>query len=108
MKNKVLHTVISVVLITILLLPFTIQAVHLLHRHEYKICDAKNTEHIHQHKLDCSSYHQIIEHNSIDFSSEFNFKIHSFANQNLPCLHQNLYTIALQLKASRAPPYFIV
>ncbi len=110
MKSKVLHTIISVVLVIIILLPFTTQAIHLLHQHEYEyeICDVKNTEHIHEHKLDCSSYHQIIEHNSIDFSSEFDLEIHSFINQNPPYFHQSLYTIVLRLKSSRAPPYFIV
>jgi len=108
MKNKVLHTIISAVLVIIILLPFTIQVIHLSHRHEYKICDVKNTEHIHQHKLDCSNYHQIIEHNSIDFSSNLNLIVHSFGNQNHNSYHQSLYTTALQLKSSRAPPFFIV
>jgi len=108
-KNKVLHSVLSVVLIAIMLLPFTIQMVHSLHHHEYIICNAKgDIKHFHQNKIDCSSYHQIIEQNSIDFSSEFKLKISSLFNQNPTYSHQSLYTVVLQLKSSRAPPYFIV
>jgi len=92
----------------IVLLPFTIQAIHSSHPHEYTVCNTKDVTHFHQHEFNCSHYHQIINQNSVDFSSEFDLNIGSFINFNPSHFYQNLYTVAPQLVASRAPPYFIV
>ncbi len=102
-----LHNIFSIVLTTIILLPFTIQAAHAFHYHEYTVCNTKEVKHFHQHKVNCSDYHKIINQNSIDFSSEFNLEVRSFFNYTPIYFHQNQYTTTLQLKSSRAPPYFI-
>jgi len=92
----------------IILLPFTIQTVHVLHGHAQEICTAKDVKHIDQHQANCSSYHQIIEQNSIAFLSEFNLEVRPFFNYNPTYFHQSQYNTDPQLKSSRGPPNFII
>lgn len=108
MKNKILHSVFSVFVSVIIILPFAIQTLHAIEGHEHQVCDAKNVKHFHQQEVDCNIYHQIIEQNSIDFSIEFNLDTPSFFNYRFAYFYQSLHGIFLQLKPSRAPPYFIV
>jgi len=107
-KNNNLHTVFSVVLIVIILLPFTIQTVHTLHNHEYIICNANDVKHIDQHTVNCGSFHRIIQQNSIDFSSEFEFEIGSLVNFIPLYFYENEHSVIPLQFASRAPPCFIV
>ncbi len=92
----------------IIVLPFAIQTAHALHGHTYEVCNTKDVKHFHQHQYDCSNYHQIIKQNSIDFSSKVNLEISTiFKHYTIP-FYQSKYSISLQSKSSRAPPYFIV
>jgi len=107
-KTKILHNFFSVILTAIVLLPFAIQTVHAVHYHEYTACDTKDVTHFHQHKVDCSSYHQVINQNSIDFLSEFNLEVRPFFSYNPTYFHQGQYSTDPQLKSSRGPPNFII
>ena len=108
MKNKILHSVFSIFVSIVIILPFAIQTLHALEGHEHRVCNAKDVKHFHQQEVNCSIYHQIIEQNSIDFLTEFNLEIPLFFSDNPVSFYQSLHGIDLQLKPSRAPPYFIV
>ena len=108
MKNNYLHTVFAITLTLIVLFPFTIQALHAINKHEHQICTAKDVKHIHQQDLDCSIFHQQIDNNSFDLSTDIN--IHDpivlsskFYTYKQPNCKENLSS-----KSSRAPPYFII
>jgi hypothetical protein len=92
----------------IIVLPFTIQTIHTLYNHTHKICNTKDVQHIDQHQTDCSNYHQIIEQNSINFSSKINLEISNIFKQDTIPFYQSKYRLFLQQKSSRAPPHFIV
>ena len=92
----------------IILLPFTIQTVHVLHGHTQEICSTQDIKHIDQHELNCSVYHQIINQNSINFLSEFNLEINIVYKRYTIPFYQSEHSVFLQQKSSRAPPHFIV
>ncbi len=108
MKNKILHSAFSILLSISVVLPFAIQTLHAFEGHEHTICTAKGEKHFHEQSTDCSIYHQIIEQNSIDFSIEFELQTPTTPNHIQIHFHQKLLVIFLQLKSSRAPPFFIV
>ncbi len=108
MKKNYSHTILSVVISILILLPFAIQTWHALEAHEHTVCTAKDVKHFHKQEVDCTIYHQIIEYNSIDFPTEFDLEITSYFKHSYTYFYQDKYYANLQLKSSRAPPYFIV
>jgi len=107
-EKKILYRAFSILLSLSIILPFAVQTLHVLEGHEHTVCTAKNEHHFHQQKVDCGIYHQNIEHNYFDFSSEFNLKSPPFFKKNYTFFYQHKHPLSLQLKASRAPPVFIV
>jgi len=89
-------------------LPFAVQTLHALEGHEHTVCTAKNEHHFHQQEVDCGIYHQIIDQNAIEFPIEFDLKTPSIFKKIYTYSYQNKSSSNLQLKSSRAPPYFIV
>jgi len=82
--------------------------VHLLGGHEHIVCNTKDVEHIDQHQVDCSDYHQIIEQNTVDFSLNIDLN-ESLTFAQIPTYYyKSQYGIQLYQKSSRAPPYFII
>ena len=73
MKQNWRYKVLGVILTTIVLLPYTVQAFHALENHEHKVCNAKDTKHFHSQELDCSIYHTPVEQNS--FGDEFSYSV---------------------------------
>ncbi len=108
MKNKIAYSIFSILLSFIIVLPFAVQTLHALEGHEHTVCTAENEQHFHQQEVNCSVYHQIIEYNSFDFSVKFDLKKPLSFKHISTCFYQKKYTSSIQLKASRAPPYFIV
>ncbi len=103
-----IHQFISIVLITIVLLPFAIQFSHAFEKHEHSVCNAQNVVHLHQHKTDCSICHYQINFNTIDFST--NFILASaiiIVEKNYTTEDQNS-SIKLHYKSSRAPPILLL
>lgn len=107
-KNKIVHSLFSILISFIVVLPFAVQTLHAIEGHEHTVCTAENEHHFHQQEVDCSTYHQIIEHNAIKFSIKFELKTLAVFKKIYTYNYQNKYPSHLQFKASRAPPYFIV
>ena len=107
MKNNFLHTFFSILLSISIALPYALQMLHALEKHENTICTAKKGHHYHEQSADCSIYHQIIEHHTIDFSTEFELKTPLFFNNTPTCFYQSMYSIYLNFQSSRAPPYLL-
>ena len=108
MKNNFLHRIFALTLVLIVLFPFTIQAVHALDNHEHQICTAKNVKHIHQQDIDCSMFHQQIDNNYIDLSTNFEAYTPQLFDYDFDASKQLNYTGNKDTKSSRAPPCFII
>ncbi|MET2985451.1 hypothetical protein [Aureibaculum conchae] len=108
MKNKVLHSVFSVILTTIVLLPFALQTLHAFEQHEHVYCGAENEKHFHQDEIDCHFNHLIITYSSFDFDDDFTIIEPLDYLQIFDDYHQTYFNPSQSSKSSRAPPYFIV
>lgn len=102
-----IRQLISISLLTVVLLPFAVQFIHLLENHEHSACNAQNSEHIDQHEIDCSVFHYKINTNNIQFASSFShLKIESnelkfYSNKD------QISSVKLCFKSSRAPPVLL-
>jgi len=108
LKKNYLNKIFPLIFVLIVLFPFTIQAVHAINNHEHKICSAKDVKHIHQQDLDCSIFHQQIDNNSFDLSSDFEEFYALLIDRNFDDYKQSNYSLNDSTKSSRAPPYFII
>lgn len=108
MKNNYLNRIFALTLVLIVLFPFTIQAVHALDNHEHQICTAKNVKHIHQQDIDCSIFHQQIDNNSFDLSTDFEEYIPQLNYRSFDVYKDTHYSGNNYTKPSRAPPCFII
>lgn len=108
MKSKIVHIILSLLLSIIVILPYAIQSVHAFKDHEHKTCTSKIVKHFHKKEKDCGVSHLILEQYSIDFSDENNWQIYNVINTNPTNCYSYYYDYNIQLKSSRAPPYFIV
>ena len=108
MKKNYLHRIFAFTLVLIVLFPFTVQAVHAIDYHEHKICTAKDVKHIHQQDIDCSIFHQQIDNNSFDLSTDFEEYYPQLIDCNCDVYKQPVYTGNNDTNSSRAPPYFII
>jgi len=95
---------ISIVLITIVLLPFAVQFSHAFEKHEYSVCNAQNVVHLHHHKTDCSIFHYQINYNTIDFSTSFILDSASIIVEKIYATEDPNSSIKILHKSSRAPP----
>ena len=57
MSEKIIHKVLSNILILVLLFPIGISFSHTLEHHEHDVCIAKSEKHIHSQKNNCSYLH---------------------------------------------------
>ena len=94
----------SIVLITIVLLPFAVQFSHALEKHEYSVCDAQNVVHLHHPKTNCSIFHYQINYNTIEFSSTFSLDENILINEKVFTQEVKKESTSLFHKSSRAPP----
>jgi len=108
LKNNYLYRIFAFTLVLIVLFPFTVQAIHALDNHEHQICTAKDVKHIHQQNIDCSIFHQQIDNNSFDLSTDFETYYPVLIDCNFDTYKQLNYTGNYDTKSSRAPPYFII
>ncbi len=108
MYKNVLNKIISVGIVIILLFPIGLQLFHTLENHEHKICDAKNVQHLHEQKIDCSIYH--FQLNTTALISDFKINIYSpLKHISSPfSIKEEIIEFTLFYKSSRAPPFFIV
>jgi hypothetical protein len=108
LKNNYLDRIFLFTLVLIVLFPFAAQAAHAMGNHEHKICTAKDVKHIHQQDIDCSIFHQQIDTNSFDLSSDFETYYPQLFDRNFDVYQRAIYSRNNLTKSSRAPPYFII
>ncbi len=104
MKQNWRYKVLGVILTTIVLLPYTVQALHALENHEHKVCNAKDAKHFHSQELDCSLCCTPIDLNILPSNFE-NYSLNSI--EYLESCEKVLQLTSLdffQLKSPRAPP----
>ena len=99
---------ISIVLITIVLLPFVVQFTHAFEKHEYSVCNTQDIVHIHNHKTDCSVFHFQINYNTIDFSSNFLFETIKKFEEKIYASEGKNPSTNLNHKSTRAPPSLLL
>ncbi|RPE00875.1 hypothetical protein EGM88_00565 [Aureibaculum marinum] len=108
MKKKVLHSIFSTIIVLIVLLPFTIQALHALEKHEHTHCTSKIEKHFHKKEIDCHFYHLKISYYSFNLNNDFSIFKPDFYSYLLKDYCRNYFYLYPSSKSSRAPPYFIV
>jgi hypothetical protein len=108
LKKNYLHRIFALTLVLIVLFPFTIQAVHAIENHEHQICTAKDVKHIHQQDIDCSIFHQQIDNNSFDLSTNFEAYYPQLIACEFDAYKEPYYTGNTNTKSSRGPPCFII
>jgi len=108
MRSNVLNLVFSLLLSSIVILPYAIQTIHAFQGHEHKTCSAMKVKHFHQKENDCGVYHLILNQYSIDFSDENILEVYNLFKVNPYKYYNNTYIFHIQSKSSRAPPSFIV
>lgn len=108
MKNNYLHKFFAFTLVLIVLIPITVQAVHALDNHKHQICTAIDVKHIHQQDIDCSIFHQQIDNNSFDLSTNFEAYDPQLIACEFDAYKEPNYTSDSNTKSSRGPPYFII
>jgi len=70
MSEKIIHKVLSCILILVLLFPIGIGFSHTMEHHEHDVCIAKSEKHLHSQKNNCSYLHYFtpIQYQVQDFS----------------------------------------
>lgn len=88
------------------LFPTTMQFFHAID-HEHHSCNSNNIVHFHEINLECGVFHQQINHNSIDFSSDAVFE-KSFYSSDYPILEcNNSKNLTFLNTAQRGPPFLL-
>jgi len=108
LKKNYLHRIFAFTLVLIVLFPFTVQAIHAIDNHEHQVCTAKDVKHIHQQEVDCSIFHQQIDNNSFDLSTNFEAFDPQISHHDFDVYKDTNYVCNNYTKSSRAPPYFII
>lgn len=108
MKQTVKNKVLALLFVLAVLTPLLVQASHVFERHEHVICTAKDVKHFHADELDCNICQTTIENLYTGINSEFSFLelYNNYKNQQIAQFE--ITNGPLQLKSTRAPPYFIV
>jgi len=104
--KKLFKHIISSVLIITVLLPFAVQFLHTFEHHEH-IC-SENDIHIDSHEIDCSVFHFKINQHSIKFPSEENLSENNTSKNKLFTIEEQVPTVHIQYKSSRAPPFLLL
>ena len=104
MKENWRYKVLGVILTTIVLFPYTVQAFHALKNHEHVVCTAKDTKHFHADELDCCLCCTPVELNTLlfSFSNDLINPIEYFDSSKAVTKFTSLDFF--QLKSPRAPP----
>jgi len=106
-KKEIKHIILSVLLVAVLL-PFVVQFIHLLEKHEHSVCNVQNKVHFDIHEIDCSVFHFIIHTNAVNSESEISFlEINFDFEKNYSEIQKNK-AVKLNFKSSRAPPFLLV
>ncbi len=108
MKTALIHRVLSILLLIITVAPITVQAAHAFEKHDHKVCQAVDVQHIHQQDIDCTFFHFQIQQDSVDFYASYECINFQYPSENFNTYLSSKYHIYLISKSSRAPPYFIV
>jgi len=107
LKSSTPHKIYAFILTLIVLFPFIVQTSHVLTNHDHQVLNEKGIKQVQKQELDCSICDFQVEYNSIDFSTNFAAHNPQYINVDLKDYTQFNYTVNLNLKSSRAPPYFI-
>ena len=91
-----------------MMLPATIQLVHLLENHQHEVCISKTEEHFHEAEIDCSLCHVQAETFTVDFTSNYDVIPQHFYSDISTKQPEKIKVVYHSKKSSRAPPYFIV
>ena len=103
-----LHRCFALLLLFVIVIPITIQAVHALEKHEHTVCNAVDVKHIHSQDIDCDFFHFQIQQDTVALASNFENSTIQHATEILDNYLPSDYQLHLTSKSSRAPPYFIV
>ena len=107
LKSNTLHKAYAFILTLIVLFPFIIQTSHSLTNHGHQVFNKKGVKQVQKQGFNCSICDFQIEYNYIDFPTSFAVHNPLYINVDLKDYTQFNYTVNLNLKSSRAPPYFI-
>lgn len=99
---------ISIVLITIVLLPFAVQFSHAFEKHEHSVCEAQNKTHFDSHEVDCSVFHFKINTDTVEFTLTKYLAQNILIEEKKTSFKSIIATANIYYKSLRAPPYFIV
>ena len=99
---------ISIVLITVVLLPFAVQFSHAFEKHKHLVCEAQNITHFDTHEVDCSVFHFKINTNTVEFIATEYIAQNILIEEKRTSFKSITATANINYKSLRAPPYFIV
>jgi hypothetical protein len=91
--------------VLIVLLPFAVQLAHSFEHHEH-YCNTQEI-HIDSHELDCSVFHFKINQDLVDFPITESSNENNLFLQNNSSTENNLISVKLHSKSSRAPPFLL-
>ncbi|MCB0473647.1 MAG: hypothetical protein KDC56_11365 [Flavobacteriaceae bacterium] len=107
MIKKTVQKRIAVFLITVFLLPFTVQSLHALNHRDHDFCDARTVKHFHTEKTDCRVYHLDINHHLARFATGFYLSLPEPVTSAPYSYQQQEYSNFQSLKSTRAPPVLL-
>ena len=80
---------------------------HSFEIHEHLACNSQNKIHFDTHEIDCSVFHFKINTNTIEFNSNFSDCNSDLNTEKVYAVGDQIISIKLQFKSSRAPPVLL-
>jgi hypothetical protein len=90
------------------LLPFAVQFLHSFETHEQLACNSQHTIHFDTHEIDCSVFHFKINHNTIEFSSNFAIVENVLTDEKKYATEDQISSIKIHHKSPRGPPFLLL
>ena len=108
MYNNILHKVFSLLVVITLLLPMSMQFVHVFESHTHETCKEKSIQHLHSNEVECEFDHYLFKTTAY-FSINWQHVQNKQVNTNLPNLNTSKANLtSLFPTFLRGPPFAII